>query len=52
MRIPDFEPMLAIRIDEPFDDPGWWFEVKWDGYRAVLAAEEGKIRARSRRGRR
>lgn len=50
MRIPDFEPMLAIRIDEPFDDPGWWFEVKWDGYRAVLAAEEGKIRARSRRG--
>lgn len=50
MKIPDFEPMLATRVDDPFDDPGWWFEVKWDGYRVVLAAEGGKIRARSRRG--
>jgi bifunctional non-homologous end joining protein LigD len=50
LKIPDFEPMMAVRVDEPFDDPGWWFEVKWDGYRAVLAAEGGRIRARSRRG--
>jgi bifunctional non-homologous end joining protein LigD len=50
LKIPDFEPMLAMRVEEPFDDPGWWFEVKWDGYRAVIAAEDGTIRARSRRG--
>ena len=42
--------MLATRVEAPFDDPGWWFEVKWDGYRAVLAADSGRIRARSRRG--
>ena len=50
MSVPDFEPMLATRVEVPFDDPGWWFEVKWDGYRAVLAADGGRIRARSRRG--
>ncbi len=50
MRLPDFEPMLATRRDEPFDDSGWWFEVKWDGYRAIVGAESGRVRARSRRG--
>jgi bifunctional non-homologous end joining protein LigD len=50
LKIPDYEPMMAMRVEEPFDDPRWWFEVKWDGYRAVLAAEGGRIRARSRRG--
>lgn len=50
MRLPDFEPMRAARRDKPFDDPGWWFEVKWDGYRAVVGAEDGTVRARSRRG--
>lgn len=50
MRLPDYEPMLASRRDEPFDDEGWWFEVKWDGYRAIVGAEEGRVRARSRRG--
>lgn len=50
MRLPDFEPMLAVSRAEPFDDDGWWFEVKWDGYRAVVGASDGKVRARSRRG--
>lgn len=50
MRLPDFEPMLAARRDDPFDDPRWWFEVKWDGYRAIVGSEGGKVRARSRRG--
>ena len=47
--LPVFEPMLATRWNDPFDDPGWWFEVKWDGYRAVLS-NDGGVRARSRRG--
>lgn len=42
--------MLATRWPKAFDDPGWWFEVKWDGYRAVVSAEGGRVRARSRRG--
>lgn len=50
VRLPEFEPMLAGRRDDPFDDERWWFEVKWDGYRAIVGAAGGSIRARSRRG--
>jgi len=42
--------MLAVRWPAPFDDDGWWFEVKWDGYRVVVCAVDGRVRARSRRG--
>lgn len=28
-------PMLATLVDEPFDRAGWFFEPKWDGYRAI-----------------
>src|ERR1051325_7119120 len=28
-------PMLATLVDRPFDEPGWVYEVKWDGYRAL-----------------
>jgi bifunctional non-homologous end joining protein LigD len=41
--------MLATKWRDAFDDEGWWFEVKWDGYRAILG-NDGKVRARSRRG--
>jgi bifunctional non-homologous end joining protein LigD len=50
VRLPDFEPMLAVKRDKPFDDADYWFEVKWDGYRAIVGAEGGVVRARSRRG--
>ena len=50
MSVPNFEPMLATRWNAAFDDVNWWFEVKWDGYRAVVASSGGRIRARSRRG--
>ena len=50
MRLPDFEPMLATKWPEPFDSEEWWFEVKWDGYRAIVGSDQGKVRARSRRG--
>jgi bifunctional non-homologous end joining protein LigD len=29
------QPMLAKLVDEPFDDPDWLFEPKWDGVRAI-----------------
>jgi bifunctional non-homologous end joining protein LigD len=42
--------MLATSWPAPFDDDGWWFEVKWDGYRVVVSRVDGRVRARSRRG--
>ncbi len=41
-------PMLATPIAKAFDDPGWLFEIKWDGYRAVAFIEEGRVRLVSR----
>jgi bifunctional non-homologous end joining protein LigD len=41
-------PMLATSVDDPFDDPEWLFEIKWDGYRAVAFIAEGKVRLVSR----
>ena len=44
-------PMLATLVDEPFDNPAWLFEVKWDGYRAIAAVEaDGKLTLKSRNG--
>src|SRR5205807_1950532 len=43
-------PMLATLADGPFDRPGWVFEVKWDGYRAVAEVEGGDVRLTSRTG--
>ena len=42
------KPMLATLIKEPFDDPDWIFEVKWDGYRAVAEILEGVVSLYSR----
>lgn len=50
MTIPRFEPMLATPWRSPFTDPGWLFEVKWDGVRAILTVEGGSVSVRSRRG--
>lgn len=33
----DVKPMLATLVEEPFDDPQWLFEIKWDGVRAIAA---------------
>jgi bifunctional non-homologous end joining protein LigD len=41
-------PMLATAVDEPFDDPEWLFEIKWDGYRAVAFIAKGLVRLVSR----
>ncbi|MGN8056481.1 DNA ligase D [Pedobacter sp. 22163] len=37
------KPMLATLVDEPFDDPDWQYEVKWDGYRALAFINKGKV---------
>lgn len=42
------KPMLATLVDEAFQDEGWLYELKFDGYRAVAFIEEGKVRLVSR----
>ena len=44
------KPMLATLVDEPFDRPGWFFEVKWDGYRAIAKVSPPKVTLYSRNG--
>jgi bifunctional non-homologous end joining protein LigD len=41
-------PMLATLVDKPFDEPGWTYEVKWDGYRAIALIKDGKVELSSR----
>src|SRR5258706_11190536 len=41
-------PMLATLVDKPFDKPGWLYEVKWDGYRAIAYLNKGEVNIRSR----
>ncbi|MBC7949116.1 MAG: DNA ligase D [Chitinophagaceae bacterium] len=42
------KPMLATLVDKPFDEPGWIYEIKWDGYRAVSLMNKGKVNLISR----
>lgn len=42
------KPMLATLVDEPFDDPDWVYEVKWDGYRALGFVNKGNVEVSSR----
>jgi bifunctional non-homologous end joining protein LigD len=48
-RLPEnIQPMLATLVDKPFDEPGWIYEVKWDGYRALSYLNAGGVEIRSR----
>ncbi|MFK4498941.1 bifunctional non-homologous end joining protein LigD [Bradyrhizobium japonicum] len=44
------QPMLATLTDAPFDDKGWIFEDKYDGFRMVARTEGGKVTLYSRNG--
>ena len=41
-------PMLAVAGELPDGSGDWAYEVKWDGIRAVLFVEGGRVRAKSR----
>jgi bifunctional non-homologous end joining protein LigD len=38
-------------LPEPFDHPDWFFELKWDGFRAIAYVESGACDLVSRNGR-
>jgi len=48
--IPRFQPLTLGRAPEPFSDPDYLFEIKWDGFRALVRIEHGKCRLISRKG--
>jgi len=42
------KPMLATLVNEPFDNPEWTYEVKWDGYRSIVYITKGSVELSSR----
>ena len=50
-RLPAFiPPMNATLVAEPFDDPEWLFEVKWDGFRVETIVDASSVRPLTRGG--
>jgi bifunctional non-homologous end joining protein LigD len=43
-------PMLATLVRDPFDDPDWLFEIKWDGFRVEACISGGEIALFTRGG--
>jgi bifunctional non-homologous end joining protein LigD len=41
-------PALATLTEKAFSDPGWLFEIKWDGVRTLTAVRDGKVQMWSR----
>lgn len=46
---PAIEPIVLTRQAEPFDDPEWLFEPKYDGFRGILYSSRNGCEIRSRR---
>jgi bifunctional non-homologous end joining protein LigD len=44
----DLLPMLATLVSDPLEKPGWLYEVKWDGYRAIGYVDDKSVQLRSR----
>ena len=50
MALPQIEPIIPTRRREPFDDPDWLFDVKYDGFRALCFVEQWRGHFVSRNG--
>ena len=48
--LPEVQPILLTPRREPFDDPAWLFEPKYDGYRGLLYVTRKGCWFRSKRG--
>jgi bifunctional non-homologous end joining protein LigD len=48
--LPRAQPIIPTWRKEPFDDPDWLFEFKYDGFRALCYIEQGRCRVISRNG--
>src|SRR5689334_7888847 len=45
-----YAPMLATPEERVPKGPGWLFEVKWDGFRAIARESQGEAKLTSRQG--
>src|SRR5215471_9785519 len=50
MTLPRVQPIIPTWRKEPFDDPEWLFDFKYDGFRALCYIEQGRCRFISRNG--
>lgn len=50
MPVATFQPMPLARAREPFCQPEWIFELKWDGFRSLAYIEHSQCRLVSRNG--
>lgn len=48
--VTDFPPMLLDERPLDFDEPGWIYEIKFDGYRMTAEFDRGAVQLRSRNG--
>ena len=48
--LPRVQPIIPTRRKEPFDDPDWLFDFKYDGFRGLCYIEQGRCRVVSRNG--
>jgi bifunctional non-homologous end joining protein LigD len=46
----EYRPMLATLAQSIPKEPGWLFEIKWDGYRIIARLAGGEADLRSRKG--
>jgi bifunctional non-homologous end joining protein LigD len=40
--LPRVKPIAPVRRTEPFDDPEWVFDLKYDGFRALCYLDQGR----------
>jgi bifunctional non-homologous end joining protein LigD len=50
MTVQRVQPIIPTWRKEPFDDPEWLFDFKYDGFRALCYIEQGRCRLISRNG--
>jgi len=48
--LPRLAPLALERLRDPFDDPQYVYELKYDGFRALAHLERGTVHLLSRRG--
>jgi ATP-dependent DNA ligase len=50
MTLPRVQPIIPTWRKEPFDDPEWVFDLKYDGFRGRCYLDRGRCRFISRNG--
>jgi bifunctional non-homologous end joining protein LigD len=48
--VPAYQPLPLARARAPFSHHDWLFEIKWDGFRALLYSDKDGVRLVSRNG--